>query len=309
MNRYQHTFPALGTEAFITVVGEIGSSSAEELFNDIRATVMAFERRFSRFVAESELNELNHKAGKWVNASLQMIDLLKLCKEMFFASNGLFNPLILPALQRAGYIGSWTSDVSVGSEGTDYRSRKTSSPAEIEITDNKVKLPKDTAIDLGGIGKGYLLDLLSSSLEKLQLKGYWLSLGGDILASGSDLDRIGWNIGIASARGNGTVASYETNDSLVALATSGVTKRKGKHNDVSWHHIIDPKKDIPAETNVLTASVVADRGYKADVFAKCLVIGGVTVAEDFFEREMLAAFLLQNEGSDTSLDIRKGAFV
>lgn len=309
MNRYQDTFPALGTEALVTVVGELGSSTVEELFHDLRAIVMAFERRFSRFVADSELNELNHRAGKLVDVSSQMIDLLKLCKEMYFASNGMFNPLILPALQRAGYVGSWTGDVSVASVGTDFRSRKTVAASEIEIKGNKAKIPNDTAIDFGGIGKGYLLDLLSSKLESLQLEGYWVSLGGDIVANGSDLSRIGWSIGIASARGNGTAASYETNGLFASLATSGVTKRKGRHNDDNWHHIIDPKKSIPAETNVLTASVVTDKGYKADVFAKCLVIGGAIVAEDFYERQMLAAFLLQTAGSDSSLDIRKGAFV
>jgi thiamine biosynthesis lipoprotein len=120
--------------------------------------------------------------------------------------------------------------------------------------------------------------------------GYWLSLGGDILCNGSDAGGNLWKIGIAKADHPDEAAAYITSDGdRYAIATSGITKRKG----ADWHHIIDPRSGRPATTDILTATVTGESATAADVYAKCLVILGARQAVKFIKDHSLASALLQ----------------
>jgi thiamine biosynthesis lipoprotein ApbE len=60
----------------------------------------------------------------------------------------------------------------------------------------------------------------------------------------------------------------------MAVATSGVTKRKGIKDSKTWHHIIDPASQDSSKTDILTATVVSKSATQADIAAKVMVIEG-----------------------------------
>lgn len=280
MNRLQQTGKALGSEVVLTVVA-VQNSKIDAIFKKMWQQIQDFEQRFSRFKTDSELSIFNAFAGGHVAVSPEFNALLTTSYSMARTTNGLYNPFILPALQRAGYKGSWPTP-DIADSKLDYVDRKVADWHDIEISDSWAMIPSNAAIDFGGIGKGFLLDELGESLHAQGIQNFWLSLGGDILCAGFDAPGTPWKIAIQDSRHEQVTATFVTNDGkTMAVATSGVTKRKGVGESGGWHHIIDPRTNAPANTDVLTATVCAMSATEADVYAKCLVVTGSTEAKEF----------------------------
>ena len=285
MECFQQKDQALGSEVVLTLV----TAGTTELFELLWQKINEFERQFSRFLAQSELSQFNHRAGERVAISPTFVALLKKVKQQAVATNGLFNPFILPALERAGYDYSWIT----GSPA--LSGAKNVVPAEqLTVGEDWAHIPAGTALDLGGIGKGYLLDSLAN-LVTADFSGYWFSLGGDILANGKDAVGLPWQIGIQSARDLGKTITEVVipNPGRLAVATSGVTKRRGVKDGRPWHHLIDPRTGEPAETDVLTATVCAPSATEADVYASCAVILGKEDGQRFLREKGITEFYLQ----------------
>jgi len=295
MARYQQHYKALGSEVFITLVlTKENEEQANKLFLNISNKINNFENRFSRFKTDSELTFFNNNAGKKTVVSKQFLDLISTSYKLSQETAGFYNPLILPGLQKAGYKGSWPNP-DKDYDGIDYSSRKIDTYEQIKIDKTWVQIPKNTALDFGGIGKGYLLDLLSDYLANKKLAGYWLSIGGDIVCNGYDLESKPWQIGVQSADKVDKVVSSITNmnGNKLGIATSGVTKRKGVSNGQNWHHIIDPRTGKSVETTILTVTVTSKQAVNADVFAKSIIIGGKIFADIYKNSGMIDSYYIQ----------------
>lgn len=300
MIRLQQTRHALGSEVLLTLVGTERKSLAE-LFDMLWGEIRIFESTFSRFQEDSELSYVNSRAGLPVRASQEFIQLTECSKDMALRTGGLYNPLILPALQRAGYKGSWPSPGTFDPD-LDYSHRKIAEAEMIQLTTETVQLPPDAALDFGGIGKGYLLDQLANLLAAQGCENFWLSLGGDLIVQGYDSDGGAWKVGISAAEGNGEVARVQNEKGKrLAVATSGITKRQGE----GWHHLIDPRTGKPSTTDVLTATVCTEKAVEADVYAKCLVLVGSGQAETFMAQHGFTKAVLQTRDKRDTLVVDK----
>ena len=122
-------------------------------------------------------------------------DLLQVAKELSIATRGLFNPFILPALQRAGYTKSMVEEYSKD-EHDDYSKLGIAEPKDLKIGDTWASIPYGSAIDMGGCGKGYLGDRLNEIMQDKELSGYWFSLGGDVVGAGQDESGNPWQVTI-----------------------------------------------------------------------------------------------------------------
>lgn len=300
MKRMQQTGRALDCEVFLTLVLP-DTFDSKELFGGLWSQINQFEQMFSRFLPHSELTNFNFHAGEEIGISPELRRILLKSKLMSRKTGGLYNPFILPALQKAGYVGSFdksnaltsSPDFSCGRVITDYE--------KLTILKNTAKIPTKTALDFGGIGKGYLLDQLSKFLERQGVSRYWLSLGGDIICNGLDVDERPWQIIAVDALTGRDLADKISNDGKRrAIATSGIIKRQGKTSGKKWHHLIDPKTARPASTDILSATVVADEAAFADVAAKCLVIAGRSEAEKVAKLLLIRFMLLQLRSDDSS---------
>jgi thiamine biosynthesis lipoprotein len=304
MDNYQQRFVALGSEVVLTLVST-SRSDAEVVFARLREEIEIFEVRFSRFRPTSELSYVNAEAGKRTAISREFVSLLGAALEQAKQTNGLFNPLILPKLQKAGYVGSWTDDPTT-LKAPVYSHRRLANASEIQLGDDWVQLPAESALDFGGIGKGYLLNQLGQSVGE-GFHGYWFSLGGDIVMSGRDKDNLPWAIGVQHATDLGrNIGSFGNNDGeTLAVATSGVTKRRGVTGGKAWHHIIDPRTGESAATDLLTVTVCAGDATQADVLAKCAVILGSSEAWNFLKLHGVRGAIMQRMGDNSEVNVIK----
>lgn len=231
------------------------------------AEVYAFETRLTRFDPGSELSHLNAGGGGRTAVSPLLEALLRAALEAAALSDGLVNAAVLPALLAAGYDRSIervrARDSAHG--GTPGASAGVAVAAPdlgtvLQVGDGWARLRPGAAIDLGGVGKGWLADRLAERLENAVV-----NLGGDLRALGDGPDGCGWTVGLCDG------ASVVVRDA--GAATSGIGGRRWR----GGHHLVDPRSGRPAATDVVAVSVVAGDALTAEVLAKGVaLLGGRT---------------------------------
>ena len=261
---------------------------------DARAFIEESERRFSRFLPESELSQLNASVGQWFAASDELLDVLMQSLKYYDETGGLFDPSILPDLKRAGYDKSMDDLRAQGaavedSPRSDQRSRPAFNEINLDLAGKRVRLPRDMEIDLGGSAKGWIVQkaamLLSSYAAVCAV-----SAGGDIFFIGNPLDAPRWRGEIEDPLDADRTAAVLSGGPR-AVVPSSVTKRAWKQDGLQRHHLIDPRSGTPARTDWLSATVIAPSITMAEVYAKALLIGGSQEMERLTTRRPEMAFI------------------
>ena len=299
---YIDTKKALGGPATLGFASDAGSDAAERLMKQLWLEVYTFEKRFSRFLQTSELSIFNQRAGARVAISAEFEKLLRAARQQAQATQGLYDPFILPALQKAGYKG--TADATYAGDATaDYSKRTVADISQLEIEEGYGRIPYSSAIDLGGCGKGYLADQLGLILREAGVAGYWLELSGDIAMFGEDADGRPVTVAVQSAAGDTLSEPITCPSSPSGVATSGTFRRSTQSETLTGHHIIDPRTGRPAETDVLLATVQADTAIDADVLASCAVIVGSERAADYLRHHGARAWIIQYQNEDGAYEL------
>ena len=164
--------------------------------------------------------------------------------------------------------------------------------------------PLGLRFDLGGVGKGWIADRAIDALSA------WPSCVVD--ADGDMAIRCApgrsWEVGIDDPR---------TPDVLLAtlrlsasgrmperwgVATSGTSVHRWTVGGQVRHHIIDPRTNLPAVTDVVQATVVAGSALIAEALAKAVVIAGSVDGFALLERSrVLGAVVLTDRGETFAL--------
>jgi len=295
LSQYHQTKKAVGSDVTLVLVADETETRVDDFFNELWSQIYKFERRFSRFIPASELSLFNRSGGKQTAISPSFRKLLLASKSMSELTNGLYNPFILPALQRAGYTHSFLPGHEDETHD-DYSNRNVVLADQLEVGDDWAKIPFNTSLDMGGCGKGYLADQLASDIPDF-IKGFWFSLGGDIIAGGHNELNKPWTVHIADTinlEGQRPFVFQPNNFDTFAVATSGTTIRRGVNaKNTKWHHIIDPRTQQPSTSDLRLASVYSKNAINADVLASSAIIVGSSDAKEFLEKRGVQAGLLQ----------------
>ena len=92
---------------------------------------------------------------------------------------------------------------------------------------------------------------------------------------GQDENGSNWQVGVQNPLDHDQdLLNLKISSAGSAVATSGITKRKGRIGDYKWHHLIDPRTGLSADNNILAATVISDSVWLADVLAKTVLILG-----------------------------------
>jgi FAD:protein FMN transferase len=299
--QYYQESVALGSKTGLSLVSRLPNEQIEPMFQRLWRAIFTFERRFSRFLPNSELSIFNRKAGFKQSVSPEFRELLIWTSQIAQETQGLFNPFVLPAVQSAGYLHSRVPGHE--SDITDDHSNKSVVPADdLSIGDDWAQIPIGTALDLGGCGKGYLAEQLQLEIPA-SVTGYWLSLGGDMAIGGRDPKNRAWKVSIESADDKSKNIGTLTASRSCGIATSGTTVLTGTKDGKPWHHLIDPRTHKPAETDVLLATVYDKSPFRADVLASCAVILGKEKGLQFLKDQKVQAAVLQtrSQAGNTSV--------
>ena len=273
-------FRAMNTDILLAAQGE--SSQVKEGFERAQQCIEASERRFTRFSEASELSHLNRSSGTWFHASADMTFVVSLAKQYVEQTGGLFNPSILPDLERIGYDRSM--DLIRAQEALLPPARFTQSSPLLPLDgllvnpdENLIFLPNDMRLDLGGIAKGWIAEQAALILADYS-RACLVDAGGDMFMVGLPEGEDSWQIDLEDPLNPGRSLT-SLNIPPGALTTSSVMKRKWMQGETPRHHLIDPRTGEPAETDWLSVTVIAPHADMAEVFAKALLIAGPQEAD------------------------------
>lgn len=265
MDTMQHAeaFRAMNTDIDLFVESFVPPFDA---FLSIRLLFEDQERRFSRFLPGSLLSALNR--GEVVE-DVRFARACRLALQAYELTGGLFNPMVLPALVDAGYDRSF-DDLGAAAASGAPRAQPVPDPREAIAFDGDRLTLVAGALDLGGIVKGWTVDL-ASELARDRYPDHLINAGGDLRANGSEEAADGWRVSLDDLAGQ-PAWEGEVNG---ALATSSTQRRRWRSaGGGQAHHLIDPRSGLPAVGTFAQVSVWAPECWLAEVWAKAVLIGG-----------------------------------
>lgn len=275
----------MNTDVLCEVIFPPSLATLAETSLDTAITLMRnFELRYSRFRRDNELWAFNHSTESVL--SPELFDILERVLSFHHLTEGIFDPSILPALEEAGYT------------STPYQNHtRRTSPLSTLVLDRATltaRKPLDLVLDLGGIGKGYIVDQVATSLH-VHFDHVLVDAGGDIRVYGENaIEHYPYfAIEVESPLSRETAPLLMLRD--MAVATSGRNRRHWVKDGVPRHHLIDPATDTSANSDLVTVTVIAPTTTEADVWAKTLYIAGLEHGQALAQKHALPAIFMASD--------------
>jgi thiamine biosynthesis lipoprotein len=266
--------------------GELGMKIVRTLFSE-------WEQTLSRFLPESELSRLNSQAGIPVAVSDLLYHVLATALTAAQATQGVYDPAMLDQLERLGYDRSFDDLPAVGFEplvpgepGGGWRGIR------VNPIYRSVTLPAGIKLDFGGIAKGMAVDAALVQLRNSGIRSALVNAGGDLAVLGLPPTMEQWPVAVPGREGFWTIPLRQG-----AVATSGIAHRHWWQGQTLRHHLLDPRTGLPAQNDLWSVTVVADRCEQAEVAAKVAFILGSRQGADFLRRQRIAGLLVHEDGT------------
>ncbi|MCR5701836.1 MAG: FAD:protein FMN transferase [Lachnospiraceae bacterium] len=265
------------------------------------------DERISYRIDESEIAKLNRNyvIDGMNKVSPDIASWIKREIEISKETKGAFSPCILPLTQLWG-IEDGKKEIPDTAYIEDALPLVDASGLEVE--DSSVIIHKlGTGIDLGAVGKGVAADIAKEELDKCEVSGAVVSIGGTILVYGDKGDNRPWHIGIRDPRGemDDVLGILDTKGDVV-ISTSGDYEQYFELDGIRYHHIFNPRTGYPADSGLVSVTIITPDGFLSDAMSTaCFVMGlkdGMTYAE---EKGVSAIFVTEDKKVYTTKDINK----
>ena len=295
MQEFSREFRAMGSDCIIRVV--VDDDRAEPILDRAVEKMVELERRWSRFLPDSELSQLNAHAGGPVFVSPEMFAIVALALDAWRATGGRFDPTLLDALRGIGYDDTFDQ---LGTRAPFETSDETSTSSglngvELDSRTFLIHAPPGLHLDLGGIGKGYAADCVYQQVMDDGVSGACLDFGGDIRVGGVTAEGGGWPIVIDDPFHPGQdLAVLGLGDGSVT--TSSRLRRKWSTTSGEAHHLLDPATSRPAASGLASVTVIAAHAAWGEAHAKAALIAGIDEGTALIEHAGLSALFVADDG-------------
>jgi FAD:protein FMN transferase len=289
---FEDEFKALGTQIHIWVLFKPGEE--EKIKKDIKKLKEFYFRKekiFSRFDPESELNYFNQNLGKFVKASEDFVYLCQKSLEYCEFSDGFFDPRVIEVLESIGYDKDFKKIKPTDFyDSENFEKNNTNLNEDLKMKGDEVLFKK--RMDFSGVAKGYITDEGVKFLKNHSFQNFILDSGGDMFASGLDNGEK-WEIDLEGFSADKLKLQIQD----MAVATSGITRRKWEAKGKKFHHLINPKNPSVFSFDLKSVSAVGSTTEEADVLAKILFLMGKTEGLKFANQKNIPAIFLDYRGN------------
>lgn len=267
---------------------------------DVRASAIVFdefkklEAIFNLFDRGSELSRLNDTQKAVVSEPL--FDIIQQAQGFYRLTDGAFDITVGPA--SVLWKKAIASKILPGPDAVAQAlSLAGSDFIYLDAKTREVALLKSgMRIDLGGIAKGFALDRAVRKLKDAQIDSALINAGGNIYCLGTN-HRAPWRVGVQDPFREGKVL-----DELVladrAVATAGDYQQYVEINGRRYSHIVDPKTGYPAQSGIVSATIIADDATASDALSTACVVLGLEKSRKLLSRfPEMKAILVANDGT------------
>ncbi|HET9024925.1 MAG TPA: FAD:protein FMN transferase [Burkholderiaceae bacterium] len=289
---------------------DLAGQPVDRIGEALRAALGGVDERMSRFRPESELCAFNSAAaGVPVPLSAELFAVLAAAQDVSRWSDGAFDVTVAPAVETWGF-------------GV-HKRRRVPAPEQVALQRAKVdwralKLDKahrtatkgrqGLQVDLGGIAKGYGVDVAAGALEGLGIAHYMIEAGGEVRTKGVNAAGEPWQIGIEEPDALPPRARHIVPLSGRAMATSGDYRLYFEQDGRRYSHEIDPATVAPIAHRLCSVTVVAGDCMTADALATALIVLGPDRAYAIADAGGIAAQFIERVGPRRFTDRMTSAF-
>ncbi|WP_019613894.1 FAD:protein FMN transferase [Psychromonas ossibalaenae] len=251
-----------------------GRALAVKLSEAVFKEAKRIETKFSRYLKNNIVYQINNSTGEAVNVDDESAHLLDFAYMCYQFSDGLFD-ISSGILRRV-----WTFD---GSDNVpEQRQINKLLPFigldKVSWQPPLLKLPAEMELDFGGFGKEYAVDCcLAKALQVCAEVPVLLNFGGDLICNGPRENQQPWKVGIESVGGG---ASALVTLSGGALATSGDANRYLMKEGRRYSHILNPLTGSSVSDAPRSVTVAAESCIEAGLLSTMAMLQGPE-AEDF----------------------------
>jgi len=261
------------------------------------AILDSIEDQMSIYREASELSVVNRIAAKRpYSVDERLFAILQLAQEISAATHGAFDITAGPLSRLWGFHKRQGSvpdraaiDAALANVGMQH--------LQLDPATKRVRFAIDELkLDLGGIGKGFAIDLAAESLAAAGIRDFVLPGGQSSVAacgsnfSGESTEASGWCIGLSHPTvPNCRLAEFQLVDQK--LGTSGTQRQGFFFEGRRLGHIIDPRTGWPTD-HCLSATVICDRAAVADALATAFFVMEVEEVQTFCDRHSNVATIL-----------------
>ncbi|MEO5645892.1 MAG: FAD:protein FMN transferase [Candidatus Paceibacterota bacterium] len=258
----EFTFTAIGTHWHIQYNSLYENN--DSLITAIKDRIELFEQNYSRFRGDSFVGQIAQQEGVY-KLPEDAERMLNLYRRLYDISGGKVTPLIGSVLVDAGY----DAEYSLIPKNVVHQAELWDDVMEYNVPFLTTKCP--VQLDFGGLGKGYIIDIIADMFREAHIYDFSINAGGDIAYSSSE-DAV-FRVGLEDPNDNTKVIG------VAEILNKSIAGSAGNRRAWStYHHIIDPTSTTSPQ-HIAAVWVVADTTLFAD---------GLTTALFFMEPDELS---------------------
>lgn len=271
---------------------------AEQAMEQCRELLSDMERQLTRLESHNvplngDVLEINRMAGQSpVKVSSETFDLLSRSQELNQWTGGLFDITIGPLVELWNIMGE-NPTVPV-QEDINAALALVGNDLVLDKGEQTAFLPKKgQSLDLGAVAKGYTCSLLRDICHKNGVVKGYISLGGNMMVLE---ESSGMRFGLQDPLRGGeasVIASFSLDGQT--MATAGGYERYFEQDGIHYCHILDLRTGWPAQTDLLSASVISPDGALADALSTALFLMGREEAAVFLKSADCSAILVDSD--------------
>lgn len=256
---FSFSLEATGTHWQVELYDPITADRTQIIQEVITQRIRDFEQTYSRFRPDSFLNQLAQSAGEY-NLPADAAPLLDLYRELYDISDGLVTPFIGQTLVDAGY----DPEYSFQPQPTLRQPPLWEDTLSYSVESSSLTMKQPAQLDFGGIGKGYLVDLVSDVLREHGYEHYCVDAGGDVSYTNPSSPAFPMTIGLEDPDDTRNIIGTAT---IAHGALCGSSGNRRRWHD--YHHIINPET-LTSPENIRAIWATAETALLADGLATAL---------------------------------------
>lgn len=267
------------------IVQRVHGDNAKETIKEVENEMKRLEALMNFYKASSEIGILNNCGfERKVKLSFEVLDIIKKAKYFSEISDGAFDISLAPIIKLWGVF-TKEERVPAEKEIKEKLSLVNYNNLILDESESTVKFSKENMkIDLGGIAKGYAADRAVQIYKQNNVSAAFINLGGNVMVFGEKPDNSNWSVGVQEPfknRGEIIGAVNVKNESVV---TSGNYVRYFEDKGVKYHHIIDPRTGYPANSNLMSVTVISQNSMEGDALSTAAFVLGDEEGMQFIKK-------------------------
>ena len=268
-----------------------------DLHQAIKAELQKVDNSLSPFNDHSIITAINQNQD--VKPDEMFLTVFNKAMEISCETDGAFDITVAPL------VNAWGFGFKNGTQPDRHQVdslRRLIGYEKVTLADGRVvKQMPDIMLDCSAIAKGFGSDVVAHFLRQQGVKNFMVEIGGEIVTSGVNPQRLPWKIGVSKPTDDTLSVKSEIQSVLnvtdLAMATSGNYRNFYYKGGKKYAHTIDPKTGYPVQHSLLSATVLAKDCATADAYATSFMVLGIEGAKKVLEHhpELMVYFIYSDD--------------